>query len=230
MAVDFPGGTSRVDVGNGSSLQITGAMAVMCWIRLDAASLNIDIISKYKSSPRGWTLQTDDDPPDDTWGIFLIAKNATQLVSSGWTASSLEPDTWYHLAGQYIPSTSVQVWLDGALSNEKTSGVPASMYDPANNVAFGNRPDGSQGLDGKMDDVRIYNRALSAGEMQTIHAAHGRDGILDGLVSRWLLHEGAPGTTLSGSNSVKDLTPNGNHGTPLGASTSYYESQLGWRR
>lgn len=229
MAVDLPGGTSRVDVGNGASLQLTGACTIMCWVNLDSSPQNVDIVSKYKSSPRGWTLQTDDDGVD-TWGIFLIAKTASQMKDSGWTATSLTAGTWYHLTGQFVPSTSVQIWLNGVLSNEKTAGIPATMYDPANNVAFGNRPDGSQGLDGKMDDVRIYNRNLGAGEMQTIHDSYGRDGILDGLVSRWLLHEGAPGVALSGSNSVKDLTPFGNHGSPLGTVPLYLESQLGWRR
>ena len=228
MTVHFPGDTTKIDVGNGPSLQLTGACTLSCWLNLDVSDQNIEFISKYIASDRGFTLQTDDDSPD-TYGIFLIAKTSTAMSNSGWTASPLVPGTWYHIAGQFIPSTAVQIWQDGVLSNEKTSGVPATMYNPPNNVVLGNRSDGSQGLDGKLDDVRIYNRNLSAGEMQTLYAAEGRDGIVEGLISRWLFNEGAEGVTLSGSGSVKDVGPGGNHGTPSGTST-YIGSELSWRR
>jgi hypothetical protein len=231
MAINFPGQTgAKVDVGNDASLQITGAFTVMAWFYLDTSPQNVEFVSKYAASPnRGFTLQTDDDPPDDTWGYFWISTNGTQGMGSGWTASALPVGEWHHIAGQFIPSTAVQIWYDGQLSNENTSGIPFSMHDPSNNVTLGNRPDGSQPYDGSLEDIRIYNRNLSAAEMATIYAARGRDGILGGLVSRWFLNEGAPGTTPSGSDSVKDHAPNGNHGTPSG-SNLYTGSQLAWRR
>ena len=226
MAIDFPGVSgSGINVGNPASLDLTGSCTIMCWINLNADIQNIDIISKYKSSPRGFTLQTDDSPPDDTFGIFIIAKTSSTLQGSGWTANPLVTGTWYHLAGQFVPNTAVQVWLDGILSSEKTGSIPATMYNPVNDLHFASRPEGGQNLNGILDDIRIYNRNLSAAEMITIHTARGRDNIIEGLVSRWSVNEGASGVTLSGSNSIKDLGANGNHGTPEG-SPVYGESIL----
>jgi hypothetical protein len=230
MSIHFPGVTgAKVDVGNDASLQITGAFTVMCWFNLETSPQNVEFVSKYKASPRCWTLQTDDDPPDDTWGFFWIAKNSSQGMGSGWTASVLPVGEWHHIAGQFVPSTAVQIWYDGALSNENTTDVPAAMYDAANNVTIGNRPDGSQPYDGNVEDVRIYDRNLSAKEMNEIFQAKGRDGIINGLVSRWMMNEAAPGVTPSGSDSVKDMGPGRNHGTPSGANI-YTASQLAWRR
>ncbi len=166
MTINFTGAAGAdVDCGNDASLRITGAFTVMAWVCLDTDLQNIDLVSKQKTGARGFTLQTDDDPPNDTWGTFYAAKNGSQVWSSGWTASPLVMGQWYHLAGQFVPSTAVQVWLDGVLSNEKTSGITATMHDPANNVTLGGRPDDIANVDGRLEDVRIYNRNLSAAEM-----------------------------------------------------------------
>ncbi len=102
------------------------------------------------------------------------------------------------------------------------------MYDAANNVTIGNRPDGSQPFDGDLEDVRIYDHNLSAHEMMEIYLGKGKDSIFD-FVSRWTMNEGAPGTAPSGAGSVKDMGNGTNHGTPYG-SNLYAESQLAWRR
>ncbi len=229
MAIDFTGAAGAdVDLGNPTSLQITGAFTVMCWVCLDASPQNVEIVTKQTAGDRGFSLQTDDDPPNDTWGIFVIAKTSSTTMSSGWTAFKLSPGVWYHIAGQFVPSTAVQIWLDGVLSNEKTTGVPATMYNSGNNVTIAGRPppDSNSNVDGKIEDVRFYkDHVFSAAEMSTIHAGRGHDKMIDGMVSRLMLNEGAPGASVTGASSVKDLGVNGNHGSPSG-SNLYAESVL----
>ncbi len=229
MAVDFPGGASNgISVGNPTNLQITGAMTVMCWMRSDLAQ-DISILTKF-SITRGFSLQTDLDAPPATFGLFFIAPTAATLVNSGWTAAPFVDGQLYHVAGIFRPSTSVEIWVDGQLSNSNTTGIPATQFNGSNSVVIGARSDGGQVIDGVIDDARIYNRALSAEEMSTIHAARGHDGIVDGLVSRWLMNEGAPGVTVAGAGVVKDIGGGGNDGTPQGAGSSFAPSQLAARR
>jgi hypothetical protein len=228
MSVDFPGGNGDdIDVGNGSSLQITGPFSVSCWANFDALQ-NKDIVSKQTSSNRGFSLQTDDWDPD-TYIHMVIAVTSSQTKSSGWALNPVTYGKWHHLVGVFIPSTAIQIWQD-VTKKEKTVDIPASMHDPSNNVIIGGRPDNIGNVNGKIDDVRIYNKSLSPAEIQTIYAANGHDGIIDGLVSRWLMNEKSPGTTVSGTNSVKDIGPSGNHGTPGTANCSYAESVLSFRR
>ena len=227
MGCSFPGlDNNEIRCGNNANLQITGAMTVMCWVISDVAQ-DISILTKFGVT-RGFSLQTDLDVGPTTFGLFFIAPTSGTVFGSGFTAIPLADGTLYHLAGIFRPSTSVEVWLDGALSGSRTVGVPATQFNTANDVALGGRMDGTQNLDGTMFDARIYNRALSAGEMATIHAARGHDGIVDGRVSRWLMNEGAPGVVPAGATIV-DSGGGGNTGTPAGTSP-YVADPLSFRK
>lgn len=228
MGIDFPNGSdNEVNVGNGESLRITGAITVMCWVILDVGSQDITFVSKYAAADRGWALQTDDDGVGGMFVTFWIAKTSSTGIGSGWAdyPTGLPVGTLHHVAGVFVPSTSVQIYQDGSLGAENTTDVPATQYDAGNNVIIGGKADPSQNPDGKLFDVRVYNRALGANEIATIYASRGRDGIVDGLVGRWLLNEKHHDQPVSGANSVKDRGPHANHGSPVG-STTYVESRL----
>jgi hypothetical protein len=57
---------------------------------------------------------------------------------------------------------------------------------------------------GQIEDVRIYNRALSSSEIQTIYGCRGTDGIVNGLVARYAL-QGQSGVNIT---SETDLSGN----------------------
>jgi hypothetical protein len=219
MSINFPGTANwEVDVGNPVSLQLTGACTIMGWVYNHVAVQNSDIISKQIGADRGYTLQAINGAVD-TRVKFLIATSASTTKDSGLPAPPLDINKWYHVAGQFVPSTAVQIWQNGILENEDTTSVPATMYDSGNTVVIGGRPDPNGNFNGIIDDVRIYNRNLSAAEIATIFASRGRDQILDGLVSCWLMDEGAPGVVATGAGSIKDLGVNRNNGTPAGTIT-----------
>jgi hypothetical protein len=95
-----------------------------------------------------------------------------------------------------------------------TAGATTRTSDAAQDARTG--VDGTGSFFGNMflEDVRLYNRALTDNEIATIAACRGTDGIVSGLVARWLAIEGAPGTTVT---TVRDYTVNGNNGTPAGS-------------
>ena len=78
-------------------------------------------------------------------------------------------------------------------------------------------------FNGTIDDARIYNRALSATEVQqlyklgTANAAHSNVGISDGLVGYWTFDGGSPDWR---KNQVADISGNGSTGTLVSISTS----------
>lgn len=228
MGIDFPGTNDHeVDVGNGESLRITGAITVMCWFSLDVGSQNITFVGKYSSGDNCWALQTDEDGAGKTFGIFVIAPTSSTTKGSGWAnfPTGLGTGQLHHLAGVYVPSTAIKIYQDGAFSDENVTDIPATQHDATNSVIVGGRADGIQNPDGKLHDARIYDRALSAAEIATIYASRGRDGIVDGRVGRWPLRERHPGQTAAGAGSVRDVGPFGNHGTPAGSLT-YVASPL----
>jgi hypothetical protein len=86
----------------------------------------------------------------------------------------------------------------------------------------GNSHDGGVYFDGPIDEVRIYNRALSATEVASLYSASKKiiklntsqnSKLTDGLVGMWSFN----GPDISGSTAL-DRSGNGNNGTINGAS------------
>ncbi len=231
MAVDFPGlDNNEISVGNPASLQITGAITVMCWAETMGVVQDTSLVTKFRSSPfRGFSLQTNIAAGPATVINFFIAPTDSTVLGSGNTSTNIN-GVVRHIAGVFRPSTSLEAWIDGVLEAQNTTGIPASQFDPAQNVVIGARNDGTLVFDGPIDDARIYNRALSPEEIQTITAARGHDGIVDGLVGRWLMDERAPGLAVSGAGTVRDASQEGNDGSPVGASALYAVSELSTRK
>jgi len=124
----------------------------------------------------------------------------TQSGGGGEVVGTFANDTLYHVVCTWNGTTEVgEAYLDGAFV---TSG---SGYNdnPSSGILSLNSRAGSGELVSEFYDVRIYNRVLSAAEIQTMFNARGADGICDGMLHRWKLDELAPGATL-GTNGAKD--------------------------
>ena len=85
-------------------------------------------------------------------------------------ATTLQPNTWYYVTGVYdATAQTLNVYLNGQLDNGALQGtVTASQQNSTANVTIGRRA-GSTGFEfsGRIDDVRIYSRALTQAQIQT---------------------------------------------------------------
>jgi hypothetical protein len=84
-------------------------------------------------------------------------------------ATTLQLNQWYHISGVYdAAAQTLDVYLNGVLDNGPLRGtVASSQQNSTLNVTVGRRA-GSAGseFNGTIDEVRIYNRALSPAEIQ----------------------------------------------------------------
>ena len=124
--------------------------------------------------------------------VFQTAKNP---ISTG---------TWHHLAVTYKSGTTEgAIYVDGQDVTIHANDQADVIEDTPIDMTIGQRADGRcECWDGALDDIRIYDRALSESEIQDLFTEGGWDG--SGLVSRW------PGE--DNANDVVD----GNSGTPRG--------------
>jgi len=164
-ALSFNGSTSYVELGNPAALQLTGSMTVEAWVKA-AANPSNDGEIVAKSSDSGWILKTTPDTGPETFGFRLSANSSTTAQRYSTTVRSL--NTWYHVAGVYDASSqTLSTYVNGVLDSGTLRGVvPASQYNPSVNVNIGRRASGYY-FNGLIDEVRIYNRALSQAEIQT---------------------------------------------------------------
>ena len=83
-------------------------------------------------------------------------------VGGSWYSASfgqLDPDTWYHLVGTYDGET-LRAYRNGVLIEANTS--PSGPADSeAAALTLGKQANGNGYFEGEVDEVRIYERALS---------------------------------------------------------------------
>ena len=157
-SMEFDGVNDVINCGNDSSLQITGAMTVSYWFKGQTGSASVGGVGKLGASGnRGFCL--------DCIGTitFYIAQNTTSLFSLSY--SNTPDNNWHHLVGVYNPSTSVQIYLDGVLVKEQLVSIPASQYNGSNNLQIGARGDSTGFFNGSIDEVGIFNTALTDAEI-----------------------------------------------------------------
>jgi prepilin-type N-terminal cleavage/methylation domain-containing protein len=99
----------------------------------------------------------------NTYRLGIILRNASTNRTLNSTTPTLGLNTWRHVAGVWN-ATNVYLYVDGSL----VASV-ASVVVPRNSTGQLNIgakfSSGTQCFRGKLDEVRIYNRALSAAEI-----------------------------------------------------------------
>ena len=76
-------------------------------------------------------------------------------------------NTWYHVAGVYNATAgTLSTYVNGVLDNGTLLGtIPAAQFNQAVNVNIGRRTGGFH-FNGVIDEVRIYNGALTPAQIQ----------------------------------------------------------------
>lgn len=124
-----------------------------------------------------------------------------------------------------ITGALIKVHLDGVetLNQAATFGSAGTAV-----MSIGSSPGGAnQGWNGVLDDIRIYNRALTLPESQTIFACRGTDGLLDDLEHWYPMDEGAEGSVVS---TIYDHIGGIDCGTVTGTPQYNYDAGIKRRR
>ncbi len=83
----------------------------------------------------------------------------------------LKPNNWYHVVGTF-DDENLKIYLDGELVGEKATpkNAPVMVWND-NNIEIGGRPDTNGGANlykGLLDELAVYDRALTAAEVETV--------------------------------------------------------------
>ena len=184
-AVSFDGTDDYVGMPDAASLKATDSITLAAWVH-PTASTSPDRMIVNKEGEYEIALT-------DTNAIKWAIAN----TSPGWvwhqTAAVAPNDTWSHIVLVYDGS-QVQTYLNGSLvSTVAASGAIGDAHPALNELWIGGRSNNPSGkyFGGRIDDVHLYTRALTAAEVKRLY----------GLVGHWKFAEGT-GTTAADSSGL----------------------------
>lgn len=99
--------------------------------------------------------------------ITVGTASASGQQVGAYSSEIVEPNKWYHVAAT-ITSEEIRLYVNGVLQDTRATGFPLDHGDRP--LFFGRTGEWCEGyLNGSLDDVRIYNRALSESEIQELY-------------------------------------------------------------
>lgn len=177
-------GTNQYVLATSNPLALTGMTNItwMAWINpADLATTRYFLSKQDQNYFRVYTNSK-------VLAGFRINSTNSNLLST----SSLTANKWYHLAASYDGSNQA-LYLNGVQDAVMAKTGPLSLATALTSFQIGAANPTLNFFNGKIDDVRIYGRALSADEIAAIYN-NGNGSVVSssetGLVLAWTLNEG----------------------------------------
>ena len=151
-----------VQIPSSPELEITGPLTIEAWFKLDEMpEFRLEIASKVYNV--GYFLRLED---DNRLNFEVFGQNQGAGVRSTTVFST---GVWYHVAGTF-DGTNLSAYVNGAL--QQTIYAPINLESDSTPLTIGGGPGGfSLGAPCVIDEVSIYNRALSPEEIYGIFTA-----------------------------------------------------------
>jgi hypothetical protein len=163
-ALNFDGINDLVTVADAASLDLTNGMTLEAWVNPTTINGWETVILKETTGDLVYALYADNNG-NDTGGprrpAAWIRQGSTQYSTAG--TSQVATNTWTHLAATYN-ATNLRLFVNGVQvsSIARTGNLGVS----GNPLRIGGNNIWSEWFNGLIDEVRVYNRALSAAEIQ----------------------------------------------------------------
>lgn len=207
-AMSFNGTNQYVRILANSALKPTVQITVATW--LNPSNITSSAYQSVVSSTEGGSYQI---AIGGTVGSANCPVNSLcfqVMIGGGYKAvyidkSALSNGSWYHVVATYDGS-SVKLYVNAALVN--STAASGSISEVNTSLCLGNEALSTscsgQYFSGSLSDVRIYNRAINANEVQALYDTYDSSTNIDsgqaGLVGYWKLNGDAKDSTPYGAN------------------------------
>jgi hypothetical protein len=154
QAYGFNGTSDYLRIADSASLNLTGDLTISAWVK-SAVGGSMIFSNMLEVSPHdGYSFRTLQD------GKLHFISGDIHLLGN----TSVTTDTWRHVAVT-LSGTSARFYVDGALDNSGTVGVPTTS---SLDQTIGSSQLPFYFWNGALDEVRVFNRALSAPDIQEL--------------------------------------------------------------
>lgn len=157
VCYSFDGVDDYIIVPHQDIFNLTSGLTLSAWVFLDVLG-DREIISKINGSGIG------------SYGLWTRPEGTVEIIvdpaATGWTyaRTTIATGAWYHVCGTH-DGALLKLAINGAIASTSSAGPLAvttrDIYIGSESSAYY--------FDGKIQDVRIYNRALSAEEIKILY-------------------------------------------------------------
>lgn len=168
-AVEFDGNTQYAYTSSSDVQMTTDEMSISMWIYLDqkasTAGHTFNLL-RQGGSPRYSLYMSSSDRMD--FRIYSVAGTdyqGTQGAKTDWSTS-----TWYHIVAVAEEGEELKIYVNGVLDKWWSTTYDEGMCDaPAGNTILGGLSSASSAIDGRIDDVALYDRPLTSDEVSDLY-------------------------------------------------------------
>ena len=120
---------------------------------------------------RGWDLVYENWPPTaPKYLSFKVSSDCSDQYLVEYSSDIV--GQWTHIVGVYVPGDFMKLYVNGELKATEREGIPLTLCPSPNEYIIGGRSPGrGSNIDGMIDEVLIYKKALSASDILKIYQA-----------------------------------------------------------
>jgi hypothetical protein len=166
-ALDFDGVGDYVNCGNAAILGDMDEITVAGWLTIRSTPTAwASVVAKGENA---WRLSANNTATSFHFGITWY-QNPNYSVNG---ATAIGFNEWHHVAGTF-DGTTLRIYLDGVLDGSVATTL--TIGTAATNMLISENPEATNRYwNGLIDDVRVYNRALTQAEIQFIMTDTGEE-------------------------------------------------------
>jgi len=161
-ALEFNGTDSCIEVKDNVNLN-PKEITITVWVKLAELKRYGGIVAKWAGTWQGYLLQT-----SVNHAIVPLIGDGSATYAYCGGIKDIKQDVWYHVAMTW--NGTLNFYVDGKEANyDKATSVfktAGEMKVPADSLFVGKRADNNSFFKGVMDEVMIFNKALSLQEVQ----------------------------------------------------------------
>ena|ERR1043165_4896308 len=203
--VQCDGIKGSVRIPRNPKLESTNGTTVALWAFIEAPARDtFHDLMRHEKGPEGACLRWKHGSQILQFRVDRKNKEGVYAVDN--ISNERYLNAWHHFAGTFDPKTGTgRLYVDGELHSE-ARGEPGPLEYSGGDIGILYCGEGA--LKGKVDEVRLYDRALSAAEMKALASNIAVTSTIDlksSLAARWAFDGGGTGT-------AADSSSNANHG------------------
>lgn len=172
-ALDFDGVDDYVNVGNPADGSLdfgTGAFSASVWVKPDVVGFTRELVNKWQRSSN---------PTNQTWGISInsldrILFSIMDNIGTNFTAqsnSTVSANVWEFIVATRDSSGNMSLYRNGSKQTSTNNTTTSVSNTEVVKIGSGHtNVDAPKSVfDGLIDDVRVYNRALTQSEITQLY-------------------------------------------------------------